>query len=68
MICAFGLMLAVGTFTACSNDDRAEEDRLYENGIDKDEVKNEDTWVFDIEIENEDYQAIDKDEVKNEDT
>lgn len=39
---ALGLMLAVGTFTACTNDSTSE-DELYEHGIDKKEIENEDT-------------------------
>ncbi len=68
MIIAFAMVLATGAFTACTNDGTAEEDQLYEQGIDKTEIKEEDTRVFDIQIEEQDYQSIDKTEIKEEDT
>tara|TARA_Y100001935_G_C17280016_1_gene496947 strand:+ start:1092 stop:1235 length:144 start_codon:yes stop_codon:yes gene_type:complete len=42
LIFAVALLFATGLSTSCSQDDLAE-DQIYEQGIDKDEVKEEDT-------------------------
>ncbi len=68
MICALSLILAAGVFTGCTNEETAEEDRLYEQGIDGSEIKNQDTRVFEVEIKELDYEAIDGSEIKNQDT
>lgn len=60
---ASGLMLAAVTFTACEKD--GSED-LY--GIDKKEIKEQDTKVFDREIDIQGLQSIDKKEIKERDT
>jgi len=43
LILAMVLLLAVGSFVSCENSSTAEEDQLYEYGIEKEEVKNQDT-------------------------
>ncbi len=43
MICALSLILATGVFTGCTNEETAEEDQLYEQGIDGKEITEEDT-------------------------
>lgn len=61
-------LMAIGSFVSCEKTSTTEEDNLYEQGIDKAEVKNEDSKTLQIEIEDMDFQAIDKAEVRNEDS
>ncbi|WP_282053366.1 hypothetical protein [Maribacter luteus] len=68
LIFAMAATMAIGSFVSCEETSTAEEDNLYEQSIDKAEVKNEDSKTFQIEIENRDLQAIDKAEVRNEDS
>lgn len=63
LLIASGLMLAAVTFIACEKD--GSED-LY--GIDKKEIKEQDTKVFDREIDIQGLQSIDKKEIKERDT
>lgn len=42
-VLAMAIVFGLGMFTSCSTSSTAEEDELYEVGIDKDEIKNEDT-------------------------
>lgn len=43
IIFALAVLLTVGMSSSCTNDSNAEDDQLYEQGIDKKEIKNEDT-------------------------
>ncbi|VAW11603.1 hypothetical protein MNBD_BACTEROID03-476 [hydrothermal vent metagenome] len=43
LVLAIAVLFTATLFTSCSTNDTAEEDQLYEHGIDKKEIKNEDT-------------------------
>ncbi len=43
LVFAMVTIMAMGLFVSCENSSTAEEDQLYEQGIDTKEVKNEDT-------------------------
>ena len=62
---AMAALMAIGSFVSCEETSITEEDSLYEQGINGSEIKNQDTRVFDVEL---DVQSIEGSEIKNQDT
>ena len=65
LILAMVALMAVSSFVSCEETSITEEDSLYEQGINGSEIKNQDTRVFDVEL---DVQSIEGSEIKNQDT